>query len=378
MPMPSRLVAALTAACALFLAAPPVTAAATAQGALRPVRVTPIQEPRGASPGQLGLTAALTGPGSRDTVTVRVDGSGDGTLVVSAGERSLLTVPHVGGVGLLWFAGHNPVLVTASDQSGCGSGGCDYVGYTWVQAAQRMEAVGGAVGLTAPRYALRGGRFVPVGPPATTFWGFVSLNARGLALGERTYDAMQHFALQQYVYVPAPAGAGRWQAAGAPTYQPDRPLPESYPGAGTALGVATQFLIAVCMGLPVEAASAAATPAAGRSLYASARRALGPCGYPAVQVVKATAAGTAAVGLELTVWSQGVGASLYAYRVGLRLQAHGRHAVSALLGHGAIALRYRTPPAVLAAAARSAKVRALFARHPGLSLEEPYPAGPES
>jgi len=338
--------------------------------ALRPDRVVAIRQIGPSGP--IVLRADLTGQGP-GTAVVRAGAPGAATLTVTAGGRVLLRVAGVGGVGLLAFAHHTPVLVTQTDM--CGSGGCFYVGYTYVPAAGRLEAIAGAVGLVGPRLTLRGRRWVPVGPPSTAFWGFARLDAGGLRFSWRTYDAENHRGHRQYVYVPRAGAAGSWRATGAPWFTPDAPLSGSYAGAGTVVGAATRFLAAVCLGLPVEAASVAGS-GLGRRLYAAARRALAACAYPnpAVTRVRATRAASGPWTVVLRLSTQGMGVPLAAYAVRLRVAAKPTPKVTAIAAT-VIPLRVRTDAQALAALAATPAIRAWVGAHPGVVAQLPVSSG---
>lgn len=238
-------------------------------GRSRTLTPTAVVNPPDTVPGGSPVTVEgdLTGSG-KDILTISAPASGDGTLTLKDASGNVLwRLPHVAWAGVLFFGkAHNPVIVVRSSPAYCGSGGCNYIGYTFRKG--HFVAIPGAPSQTGPTYS-----YVPskgtfereVPTPTTAFFGFASLSRpHALVLSNRLYDALQHYSVQAYAIRESGSGNLSWVASGSMSFGPDVAVPGSY----TSLATAENFLDAAAMRLPVQAASFAAGSANLHSLTA--------------------------------------------------------------------------------------------------------------
>jgi|GEM_PF-3677636 len=220
----------------------------------------------------LTLKGNLTGSGA-DTLTITAPTSGDGTLTLTdAGRRVLWRLAHVSWAGVLFFGKvHAPVIVVRSSPAYCGTGGCDYIGYTFRQG--RFASLAGAPSETGPTYAYvpsKHGFVQQVETPTTAFFGFVALSrAHTLVLSNRLYDTLQHYSVETYAVRESASGILSWVRSGPVSFGPDVAVPGSY----TSLAAAENFLDAAAMRLPTQEASFAAGSANLAALAAVVHRA---------------------------------------------------------------------------------------------------------
>jgi hypothetical protein len=379
------------AASLLALAVPTLLAACGAPGAggataarvLAPTRVVAFSS--GAT-GATALALPLTAPRARDRVDLRLAPSGYGMLRVTDGRgRTLLTLEHAGAVAVLEYGRrHLPVVVVQGDAYECGSGGCAYTAYTYDAARRAFVAVAGALPAAGPTFAWSPRRraFVPLASPNPTMFGFAQVDARGLILAWRLYDALGHMAVQRYALAATSAAVpGTWRAVGAVRYVPDTDVPPDAIGALGAPAVAEDFLTAACLGLPRQAASLAVpTPSPAGGLYERARRALGPCAVPAFMPLgPAGWRSHAPHAIDLAIYAQtGPAGRLRAWRVRLGLDVRaGRLLVSAVSAR-ALPVRYADPAQALARAAAAPALRRYLATHRDVVVDAIYASGPST
>lgn len=336
------------------------------------------------------LRAALTGAGT-DAVHVATSSGHYGVLsgmltVTSPSGRVLLHLPHVGWAGILEFGrSHVPVVVTRSDAGNCGSGGCEFVSYSWVGKAEHFGVVRAPSDDPAaqPRYAWNANekRLRPVAPPKTArtnaMFGFAALTSAGLTLAIRTYDLNQNVMNLRYAFAPAVGSAGAWVAQGTPTYAPQT-LVGPYPSGP--MEVAEELLDAIAMNLPRQVEALSATPRAGRAFMRKWRPLLGPLGplvydpqsFDAVQAAQGAAT-------ELVIWQlsgRRGGMTLHVMRAALRFQGVEGQWRVASLGIAPVALQVNTVAQVLSRLARNPSVAAYLASHSGVTVDQPGTQGP--
>lgn len=213
----------------------------------------------------------LTGPGARDSVHLTRVRGGQRLALEAPSGTVLLSLPAITALAVVEFgAEHPPVLVVKAAADRCGNGGCTLTSYTYDATKGRLVVVPAApatgVG-SGPAY-----RYVAVhhafkaqtSPAPQGLFGFARLLPDGhIRLFDQTYDVADHVAIQDWQYVAAPAGPGRWTAAGPPTFVPSGPLTGEF-GRGGLLGPGTAaprewlaelFLDAIVLHLPKQAAT---------------------------------------------------------------------------------------------------------------------------
>jgi len=113
-------------------------------GPVRTIRLTPTKviNPPNDQQNEM-FRAPLVSRTSMDTVRVSFSSTMVGTLsVTSAGGTVLWQVAHTGWAAVAEFGSrHLPVILTGSDQSFCGTGGCIYTAYTYNPARQQFVPV---------------------------------------------------------------------------------------------------------------------------------------------------------------------------------------------------------------------------------------------
>ncbi len=173
------------------------------------------------------FTAPLQNSGN-DTLSLTTNPAvGTGSLTVTnPSGQTILTLPHVGGLGILQFGStHPPVVITQSTGNLCGSGGCAYTAYTWSLHRHRFVTIPGPT-TTNFQYLSKKNQFAEVAStPLPGFFGFLSANANGINLDERLYDLWQHEEVLPYLYATNGSPGGQWVSGGAPEYTPKGPLP---------------------------------------------------------------------------------------------------------------------------------------------------------
>ncbi len=219
---------------------------------LKPAAIT-VQKLSG-SQSRATAEANLTGAGHPDYLTLTMSPSGHSQLVVAtASGRTLWSKSSVQSVAILKFGRpHLPVILLQGGLNFCGSGGCQYQGYTWNPSQHRFIPVGNP---TSPafRYDPKTKTFRAVEvslPTVDGLFGFVSVQNRQLYLLERTYDLWQHIILQPLHYASTGTPAGRWVTAGPVQYQPGGSEPSVT--FNTPVELWTAFLEARAMNLPLQ------------------------------------------------------------------------------------------------------------------------------
>lgn len=200
------------------------------------------------------MQANLTGLSQTDTLTLTMNPTGQSHLAIdNAVGRQLWSKSSVDSVTILKFGRtHLPVILVQGGLNFCGSGGCQYQGYTWSPNRHHFMPVGNP---TSPafRYNAKTETFRAIQASMATvdaLFGFVTVQNHHLQLLERTYDLWQHAMIQPLEYAAGGTPGGRWIISGPVEYQPGGSEPNlllTSPGE-----LWTAFLEARSLDLPLQ------------------------------------------------------------------------------------------------------------------------------
>lgn len=160
-----------------------------------------------------------------DRITVTFTQAG-ATMTASAQNRVIWTLPHVADVSIAEFGtAHLPVILTGSDQSFCGTGGCIQTTYTY------DSATAGFVSIPFnpwknPLYewlpARKAWKVVPAinGPEGQL--GGADLTSAGLSTMAKLYTLVGQSLTQNFRYAEDGQPSGEWLSSSPPQFGPDQ------------------------------------------------------------------------------------------------------------------------------------------------------------
>ncbi len=200
------------------------------------------------------MHANLTGLSQTDTLSLTMNPTGQSQLAITdAAGQTIWSKSSVDSVTILKFGRpHLPVILLQGGLNYCGSGGCQYQGYTWSPHRHHFITVGNP---TSPafRYEANTKTFRAIQASMANvdaLFGFIAVQNHHLQLLERTYDLWQHAVIQSLHYAAGGTPGGRWVISGPAEYEPGGSEPNlllTSPGA-----VWTAFLEARSLDLPLQ------------------------------------------------------------------------------------------------------------------------------